>query len=55
MVDMTCEGCVNAVKNKLETIEGSRRNNFINRRLFGYDLLCWCLLCVMEIFNLVRY
>lgn len=31
MVDMKCEGCVNAVKNKLETIEGSRRKNFINR------------------------
>jgi len=22
MVDMTCEGCVNAVKNKLQTIHG---------------------------------
>lgn len=41
MVDMTCEGCVNAVKNKLETIEGSNRR-LLSFVLFGYDLLCCC-------------
>lgn len=42
MVDMKCEGCVNAVKNKLETIEGTRRALFCV--LFGYHLLL-LLLC----------
>lgn len=39
MVDMKCEGCVNAVKSKLETVEGS----FFFLRL----LICLCSVLVL--------
>ena len=32
-MDMKCEGCVNAVKSKLQTIEG----RFLRLFCFGYD------------------
>ena len=43
MVDMKCEGCVNAVKSKLETIEG-RFLRLLWTALFTFyfgDLLCY--------------
>lgn len=42
-MDMKCEGCVNAVKSKLETIEGSSNRRLLFMFCFGYDLL-WCCL-----------
>lgn len=54
MVDMKCEGCVNAVKNKLETIQGTIREKTLVYVLYGHDLLWCCLTCVMKKFDLKR-
>lgn len=56
MVDMKCEGCVNAVKNKLETIEGIRRSLFYLLLVVIYSVVAaLSSSIVMENFDLKRY
>lgn len=52
MVEMSCEGCVKAVRNKLETVDGGCLTTFFFIELVyfysGVFLHCSCLILVLR-------